>query len=150
MLNLHAYRKLDSRGNVRSLGLETLEARWLLAADVFAFQNPAFAMDVTHDSLVTPADALTIVNSLNGFDLFNGKVGAYLDTTGDSLVAPNDVIGIINVLNGTSNSAVNAVETEFEFEDKELDLSDLYDDDINAPQMKNEKDLKPEFQNTQL
>jgi len=115
MLNLHAYRKLDSRGNVRSLGLETLEARWLLAADVFAFPNPAFAMDVTHDSLVTPADALTIVNSLNGFDLFNGKVGAYLDTTGDSLVAPNDVIGIINVLNGTSNSAVNAVETEFEF-----------------------------------
>jgi hypothetical protein len=87
----------------------------LLAADVFAFQNPADAMDVTHDSFVTPADALTIVNALNGFDLFNGKVGAYLDTTGDAVVAPNDVIGIINYLNGATDSELDAVETEFEF-----------------------------------
>jgi hypothetical protein len=114
MVKLRLNRKLDTRGSVHSLGLETLEARWLLAADVFAFQNPAYAMDVTHDSLVTPADALTIVNALNGFDLFNGKVGAYLDTTGDNTVAPNDVIGIINLLNNATNSTLNTLETEFE------------------------------------
>lgn len=115
MRNLRSNRTFDSRGNICSLGVETLESRRLLAADIFAFQNPAYAMDVTHDSLVTPADALTIVNALNGFDLFNGKVGAYLDTSGDNTVAPDDVIGIINLLNGAANSAVDALETEFQF-----------------------------------
>ena len=111
MLNLQS----NQKSNVRGLAGECLEERCLLAADVFAFQNPAHAMDVTHDSFVTPLDALTIVNTLNGFDLFNGKVGAYLDTTGDSTVAPNDVIGIINFLNGATDSGLDAVETEFEF-----------------------------------
>jgi hypothetical protein len=115
MPKLRLNRTLNTRGSCHTLGLETLEARWLLAADVFAFQNPAYAMDVTHDSLVTPADALTIVNALNGFDLFNGKVGAYLDTTGDNTVAPNDVIGIVNILNGATIPTLDAVETEFEF-----------------------------------
>ena len=115
MPKLRLNRTLNTRGSCHTLGLETLEARWLLAADVFAFQNPAYAMDVTHDSLVTPADALTIVNALNGFDLFNGKVGAYLDTTGDNTVAPNDVIGIVNILNGATIPTLDTVETEFEF-----------------------------------
>jgi hypothetical protein len=115
MPKLRLNRTLNTRGSCHTLGFETLEARWLLAADVFAFQNPAYAMDVTHDSLVTPADALTIVNALNGFDLFNGKVGAYLDTTGDNTVAPNDVIGIVNILNGATIPTLDAVETEFEF-----------------------------------
>ena len=99
MAKLRSLRKTVCRNNVRDLRAEYLEPRRLLAADVFAFQNPAHSMDVTHDSFVTPADALAIVNTLNGFDLFNGKVGAYLDTNGDSTVAPNDVIGIINFLN---------------------------------------------------
>jgi hypothetical protein len=115
MPKLRLNRTLNTRGSCHTLGFETLEARWLLAADVFAFQNPAYAMDVTHDSLVTPADALTIVNALNGFDLFNGKVGAYLDTTGDNTVAPNDVIGIVNILNGATIPTLDTVETEFEF-----------------------------------
>ena len=115
MLNLRSNRKSNSLEHVRTLRAECLEERCLLAANVFAFQNPAHAMDVTHDSFVTPADALAIVNTLNGFDLFDGKVGAYLDTTGDSTVAPNDVIGIINLLNGATESDLDAVETEFEF-----------------------------------
>ena len=115
MLNLRSNRKTNPRNYVRALRAECLEPRRLLAADVFAFQNPAHAMDVTHDSFVTPADALTIVNALNGFDLFNGKVGAYLDTNGDSTVAPNDVIVIINFLNGVTDSELDAVDTEFEF-----------------------------------
>lgn len=99
----------------RVLGGETLESRCLLAADVFAFQNPVNAMDVTHDSFVTPADALAIVNTLNGFDLYGGKVGAYLDTTGDSAIAPNDVISIINLLNGAPDTNLGAMEVEFQF-----------------------------------
>ena len=115
MLNLHSKRNLDSLRYERVLSVESLEPRCLLAADVFAFQNPADAMDVTHDSFVTPADALAIVNTLNGFDLFNGKVGAYLDTSGDNIVAPNDVIGIINHLNGGTIVELDAVESDFEF-----------------------------------
>jgi len=72
-------------------------------------------MDVTHDSFVTPADALAIVNTLNGFELYDGRVGAYLDTTGDSTVAPNDMISIINYLNGATEVELDAVDTEFEF-----------------------------------
>ena len=115
MAKSRSHRKTDPRNYVRALRAECLEPRRLLAADVFAFQNPAHALDVTHDSFVTPADALTIVNTLNGFDLFNGKVGAYLDTNGDRTVAPNDVMGIINFLNGATDSELDAVDTEFEF-----------------------------------
>ena len=115
MLNLRSNRRPDSPEPVRVLRGELLEERYLLAADVFVFQNPSHAMDVTHDSFVTPADALAIVNTLNGFDLYDGKVGAYLDTTGDSTVAPNDMIRIINYLNGATEFELDAVDTEFEF-----------------------------------
>ena len=115
MLNLRSNRKPNSPGQVRELRGEDLEERCLLAADIFAFQNPTHAMDVTHDSFVTPADALAIVNTLNGFELYDGKVGAYLDTSGDSIVAPNDMISIINLLNGTTESDLDAVDTEFEY-----------------------------------
>lgn len=115
MLNLRSNRKPNTPIHVRELHGENLEQRCLLAADIFAFQNPIHAMDVTHDSFVTPADALAIINTLNGFDLYNGRVGAYLDTTGDSTVAPNDMISIINLLNGTTESALDAIDTEFEF-----------------------------------
>jgi hypothetical protein len=115
MQNLRSYQKANSRPSKRVLSVESLETRCLLAVDVFVFQNPVQAMDVTHDSYVTPADALAIINTLNGFDLFDGKVGAFLDTTGDETVAPNDVIGIINLLNGATNSELDAVDTEFEF-----------------------------------
>jgi hypothetical protein len=114
MLNLRSNRKPNSPDHVRELRGEDLEERCLLAADIFAFQNPTHAMDVTHDSFVTPADALAIVNTLNGFELYDGKVGAYLDTSGDSIVAPNDMISIINLLNGTTESDLDAVDTEFE------------------------------------
>ncbi len=115
MLNLRSNREKKTSVYLRGLELEIFESRCLLAADVFAFQNPVLAMDVTNDSIVTPADALAIVNSLNGFDLFHGKVGAYLDTTGDNSVAPNDVIGIINLLNGATNPAEDSFEEQFEF-----------------------------------
>ncbi len=115
MLNLRSNLKKQSFVYLRGLEVESLEARCLLAADVFAFQNPVIAMDVTHDSIVTPADALAIVNALNGFDLFDGKVGAYLDTTGDNSVAPNDVIGIINLLNGATNTEEAEFEAQLEF-----------------------------------
>ena len=115
MLNLKSNRRPDSPEHVRVLRGEVLEERCLLAADVFAFQNPSHSMDVTHDSFVTPADTLAIVNTLNGFDLYDGKVGAYLDTTGDSAVAPNDMIIIINFLNGATEFDLDAVDTEFEF-----------------------------------
>ena len=115
MLKLRPTQKPDSPKHVRVLRREVLEERCLLAADVFAFQNPTHAMDVTHDSFVTPADALAIVNTLNGFELYDGRVGAYLDTTGDSTVAPNDMISIINYLNGATEVELDAVDTEFEF-----------------------------------
>ncbi|MEC7566991.1 MAG: hypothetical protein VX738_15015 [Planctomycetota bacterium] len=83
----------------RRIGFESLEERRLLAADVFAFQNPIESLDVTFDDNVSPADVLAIINQLNGYDLYGDRIGAFLDTSGDHIVAPNDALSIINELN---------------------------------------------------
>ncbi|MCC7334833.1 MAG: DUF11 domain-containing protein [Pirellulaceae bacterium] len=65
------------------------------------------ALDVNRDGLVTPMDALLIVNELNlaqgrlGRTTVNGNV---LDVTGDDLLTPIDVLQVVNHLNRASSS----------------------------------------------
>ncbi|MEZ6079781.1 MAG: GEVED domain-containing protein [Pirellulaceae bacterium] len=60
------------------------------------------ALDVNRDGLVTPIDALLIINELNiaqgrlGRTTVNGHV---LDVTGDGLLTPIDVLQVVNYLN---------------------------------------------------
>ncbi len=69
-------------------------------------QNPIANLDVNVDGLVTPIDALLIINFLN----FNGTTPVtgltapppYRDASGDNLISAFDVLLVINALNAAS------------------------------------------------
>ncbi|MFO0868997.1 MAG: FG-GAP-like repeat-containing protein [Pirellulales bacterium] len=79
------------------------------------WQNPLQPLDVTHDGVVAPIDALRIVNELNEHTvsqlngvlpspLLTGVVpGWFWDVTGDGIVAPLDALRVINHLNGIAS-----------------------------------------------
>lgn len=85
---------------------------------VFQFKNPNQAEDVDNDGVVSPRDALLIINLINAsgstplVGLSTGTVPSeYLDVSGDNYVAPNDAILVINYINahpGSSASAMSA------------------------------------------
>lgn len=71
------------------------------------WRNPKNSLDVTANNLISPSDALQIINYLNSG---NSKVlnvvsnpplarGPFLDTSGDRLVTPSDALLVINYLN---------------------------------------------------
>lgn len=71
------------------------------------WQCPVFPLDVNHDGLITPLDALIVINYLNehGPGTLPVPVTAelapppYLDCTGDREVTPEDALLIINDMN---------------------------------------------------
>jgi len=73
--------------------------------DAAPWQNPEFALDVTHDGTVRPQDALVVINRLLQVGIGPvpevGSLAApeyYYDTNGDNYVSPADVGRIINRL----------------------------------------------------
>src|SRR5262245_59991663 len=89
----------------RELLLERVEDRSLLASD---WQNPGNRLDVDDSGLVTPLDALVVINALgrNGSGLLpapGSEVAPppYLDVTGNGFLEPLDALAIINYLNLT-------------------------------------------------
>ena len=86
---------------MRSLRVETLESRQVLAAD---WRNPVDAFDVNHDRQVTAFDATAIINELN----LNGPhslatprpaAAPFLDVNNSRNVTAFDAILVINRLN---------------------------------------------------
>ncbi|WP_197356797.1 dockerin type I domain-containing protein [Aureliella helgolandensis] len=78
------------------------------------YQNPKIPQDVNNDGVVTPIDALILINRLNqeGIDtqpydgeLANGEPwsDAYPDVNGDGRLSPIDVLIVINQLNKQAN-----------------------------------------------
>lgn len=76
-------------------------------------QNPRNPLDVDNDGMVTPRDALLLVNYLNQFgpqfldpNLGSGEgpldPGQYIDVNNDGAITPIDVLIIINYLNSPS------------------------------------------------
>lgn len=70
------------------------------------WRNPLDPLDVNNDGLLTPIDALLVINELNrvgGHALLPPSGDAapppYLDTTGDNFVSPVDALRVINELN---------------------------------------------------
>lgn len=68
-----------------------------------ALQNPFNAADVNNDGLVTPLDALMVINQLSRTVRGEGEsasstVGRFTDVTGDGLVTPLDALTVINVI----------------------------------------------------
>lgn len=75
-----------------------------------AWQNPANAFDVNHDSFVSPFDALLIINEVNAPQWSNPKTGllpmtplpadpVYFDVSGNNLVSALDAMLVLEHLN---------------------------------------------------
>lgn len=95
---------------LRTLKLESLEGRRLMASD-FALQHHNYLIpeDVNLDFVVSPIDALQVINHLNNLgplsfnsegEATNGQAASYLDVNGDNEVSPIDALLVINHLNG--------------------------------------------------
>ena len=107
---------LQGQASRRTLHCEKLEDRALMAGDVMAseYWNAVNPTDVNGDSIVSPLDALLIINQLNASgprelvsanSLAAGGEGeqtqkAYLDVNNDGFLTPLDALGVINELNG--------------------------------------------------
>lgn len=82
----------------RRLRAETLESRRLLAADFQPFHHNHFdAEDVNDDGLVSPIDALMVINSINQ-KLQRDDLN-FIDVNNDGLLSPQDALSVINRLN---------------------------------------------------
>ena len=105
-----------SRGTRRSLQVENLEAKRLLAAD---WQNPLNALDVDASGesgtvAVSPLDALLVINELNNPQVSNADhtlppaeddpAPPYVDVDGNGIVSPLDAILVVNELNAANES----------------------------------------------
>ncbi len=102
------------KDRLRTLRLEGLEGRRLLAGDVAAvpFHNPLIAEDVDYDFNVSPRDVLLVVNELNNKgarQLETGPVDpqnkSFIDVNGDGSLSPIDALLIVNHLNGEGETA---------------------------------------------
>jgi hypothetical protein len=60
--------------------------------------NWSLGVDVNNDDVVTPVDALIVINRLNGASL---PVGFYADTSNDGIISPIDALLVINHLKNT-------------------------------------------------
>ena len=84
--------------------LERLEPRHMMASN---WQNASLVRDVDNSSLVTPLDALLLVNNLSNHgaralpprELESNE--PYLDVNGDTFLTPLDVLIVINAINNS-------------------------------------------------
>ncbi|WP_145076224.1 peroxidase family protein [Aureliella helgolandensis] len=97
-LRRNALKRSPRKRYARRLRGETLETRRLLAADFQPFHHNRFdAEDVNDDGLVTPMDALIVIDSMNqqrGSDALH-----FIDVSNDGFRSPLDALMVINRLN---------------------------------------------------
>jgi hypothetical protein len=91
----------------RGLFAERLEDRRLLSGAETPYHNSMVPIDVTRDWVISPRDALTVINELNNggarvLDTSSGSNDAnrtFIDTNGDNILSPIDALRVINALN---------------------------------------------------
>lgn len=98
--------------------------------------NPLQTNDVNHDALITPSDALLIIDLLNRrYSNDDPSAGvdssAYFDTSNDNRVSPIDALLVINLLNQRSQSG----EAEFS-QSITSDISTLIDWDFELRKLR--------------
>jgi len=121
---LRTSRNLRRQAVSRALQLEGLEARHMLNVE---WRNPTDAVDVNNDAIVTPLDALLIINDLSlsrSRRLPDAYVPGkpYVDTSGDQTVSPLDALLVINHLNANSGTSGIRTLTEQSFFDSKRDF----------------------------
>lgn len=111
------------RKRTRSLSLETLERRELFAAgflgsNFFASrQNPVLPADVNTDSVVTPLDALLVINRLSRESRGEHALESmsppthFYDTSGDGQITSVDIVHVLNSLEKEPEKAVPMINT---------------------------------------
>ncbi len=90
----------DASFRRRFLRFESLETRALLAADVQLLHNFAMPEDCDDSGLVSPLDALIVINELNRPEAVSAvDATKMLDVNADGLLSPLDALVVINYLN---------------------------------------------------
>jgi PhoPQ-activated pathogenicity-related protein len=84
------------------LAIEALEARQVLDAAA-PWHNDELPLDVNHDGLVAPVDAMAVINrlllvGLGQLPAPSGTPNFYYDVNGDNMASPNDAMRVINRL----------------------------------------------------
>lgn len=104
----------------RVLRLESLEKRQLMAADLPFFHNDMIPKDVNGDFVISPLDALVVINRLNtqGSGSLVGQAptdrASFVDVDGDNTLSPLDALAIINALNN-GEGVGELVEVRYQF-----------------------------------
>ena len=107
----------------RRLRFQTLETRRLLAVDILDLQNIDRPEDVNANGVVTPADALIVINRvLTGPREFQGVRTKlwYCDVNGDGDVSALDALRVINRLAVASNQGLEHPPQALDFEVRSL------------------------------
>ncbi|HUG66710.1 MAG TPA: dockerin type I domain-containing protein [Pirellulaceae bacterium] len=99
-------RRHQTRTRRRFLSMETLEERRLLVVGIVPadvpLQNFANPEDANYDGVVSPGDALIVINELNNPNQSGSPASSSKDIDGDGVVTPRDALLIINRLNNRS------------------------------------------------
>ncbi len=93
---------------------------------VYLWHNAREPLDVNDDGLITPNDALQIINEINSRgarSLLDSNIPykPYVDVNGDNLVTPNDVLRVINYLNSHTFAGSGGGEGEPSVVDRSAD-----------------------------
>ncbi len=109
-----------SRANrLRNLRLESLEGRQLLAADLGVEHNFLIAEDVNQDFIVSPIDALLIINKMNrgNSEGEQNLSSAKVDVNADGILSAVDVLRVINRLNAEGEGSMPLMRYSYQFVD---------------------------------
>ena len=103
---------------------------WTAAAPIVnPFHNASNAADVNDDGVISPLDALLVINRLNaprtGLNRDLGGLSVFEDVNGDDMISPLDALLVINKLNSERLTAPIAAEAGMQFF---ADLGDEKDD----------------------
>lgn len=90
-------------------GAATRDVDFGFAPATFRWHNVSIPVDVNADGLVTPIDALLIINEINlrgPRSLVGSHLASppYVDTNGDDMLSPDDVLRVVNYLNANPSS----------------------------------------------
>ncbi len=103
-----------SRVRPHAWQFESLEPRLMMSVDCQPLtHNSEFPEDVNADQLVSPMDALTLVNAINSkvaaqplcSPVASGESAAMLDVSADGLLSPIDVLLVVNRLNAEAEES---------------------------------------------
>ena len=91
-------------------GVATRDVDFGFATAAYHWHNQSNPVDVNNDGLITPIDALLVINEINlrgARSLVGSNLDSppYIDTNSDNLVTGNDVLQVINYINAHPSRA---------------------------------------------